>query len=177
MTTPDFIALLVAALAKTIPTDTASSEAERAANLTMARTLFEAFQPADPLEAVQAAHAVAASLAALDSLARAARPGISDETAIRLRSSAIAAGRPFEALVRARRKQHQPQPARTTQRPRAVVPPANSVTSTARLPDRAELQMTGLTDAADAVLRAGKHPEWRSATALTSVHPTIPAPA
>ena len=72
MTTPDFLALLLAALAKTIPGYAEMSDADRDANLTLARTLFEAFQPTDPLEAARAANAVAAGLAAMDSFARAA---------------------------------------------------------------------------------------------------------
>ena len=117
MTTPEFLALLLAAVAKMVPDDAGMSDADRAASLSIARTLFEAFEPADPLAAAQAAHAVAACLAAMDSFARAARSGVPDEKAIRLRSNALAAGRVFDAAVRVRRGKQLPARAEPQPRP------------------------------------------------------------
>ena len=105
--------------------------------------MFEAFQPADALEAVQAANAVAAGLAAMDSFTRAARPGLSDQTVTRLRSSALAAGRVFDVAVRARGGE-QP-PARTrpqssraaASRTPAVPPPRPATAPNCRCPSPA----------------------------------------
>ena len=172
MTTPDFLALLLAALAKTIPGYAEMSGADRGANLTLARTLFEAFQPADVLEAARAANAVAAGLAAMDSFARAARPGLSDETVMRLRSNALATGRVFDAAVRARGGELPPARARPQSRAAAsrtpVVPPSQ-VRHRAELP----LPVPGL---ADAVLQASRRTVWRGTTALTPVQPTVLPP-
>jgi hypothetical protein len=172
MTTPDLLALLLAALAKTIPGYAEMSDADREANLTLARSLFEAFQPADALEAARAAQAVAASLAAMDSFARAARPGLSDETVVRLRSNALATGRVFDVAVRARGGE-QPS-ARTRPQSRAAasrtpVTPASQVRHRADLP----LPVPGL---ADAVLQASRRTVWRGTTALTPVQPTVLPP-
>ena len=52
MITPAFLALLIEAIAKTIPASANESEADRGANLIFARTLFEAFHPTDALQAV-----------------------------------------------------------------------------------------------------------------------------
>ena len=60
MTNPAFLALLIDALAKTIPADPDQSPAAREAGLAMARTLLEAWQPADAMEAALAARAIAA---------------------------------------------------------------------------------------------------------------------
>ena len=66
--------------------------------------LFESLNPRDPAEAQLAAIAVAAAVAALDGFARAARPGVSDVTAVRLRGSALAAGRTYATVLRTLRK-------------------------------------------------------------------------
>ena len=47
-----------------------------------AQELFDSLHPGDPADALLAAIAIAAAQAAMDSFARAARPGISDETAV-----------------------------------------------------------------------------------------------
>ena len=113
MTNPAFLALLIDALAKTIPADPDQNAAGREAGLAMARTLLEAWQPADAMEAALAARAIAAHFAAMDSFARAAKPGVSDEKAVRLRVNAIAAGRMFDRQFQICRRQRQPAPART----------------------------------------------------------------
>jgi hypothetical protein len=66
--------------------------------------LFESLNPRDPAEAQLAAIAAAAALAAMDGFARAARPGVSDDTAVRLRGSALAAGRTYASVLRMLRK-------------------------------------------------------------------------
>ena len=68
------------------------------------RELFEALDPRDPAEAQLAAIAVAAAQSAMDGFARAARPGVSDGTAMRLRGSALAAGRAYATALRYLRK-------------------------------------------------------------------------
>ena len=104
MTNQAFLTLLIDMLAKTVPADEGQAGTAREAGLTIARTLLEAWQPADAMEAALAARAIAAYLAAMDSFARAAKPGLSDEKAIRLRGNAIAAGRVFDNLLRTFRR-------------------------------------------------------------------------
>src|SRR5262245_12602840 len=58
----------------------------------------------EPADAMLAAIAVAAARSAMDLFARAARPGISDETAMRLRNAALAAGRTYATTRRDLRK-------------------------------------------------------------------------
>lgn len=62
-----------------------------------ARAMFFALQPRDPAAAAAAARAIAAHFACMDLYARAARPGLSDETAMRLRSAATTTTRACEA--------------------------------------------------------------------------------
>ena len=57
------------------------------------------------MEAAEAARAVAAHFAAMDSFARAARPGVADEKAVRLRANALAAGRMFSTTLQNHRRQ------------------------------------------------------------------------
>ncbi len=106
-----FVALLLDTLAKMVPGKDDDTDA-CAARRDIARILFEALKPRDALEAVLAARAVAAHHAAMDGYARAAQPGTSDEKAIRLRNSAIAASRSFDAVLRALEKlrKEPPQP-------------------------------------------------------------------
>jgi hypothetical protein len=78
--------------------------------------------PRDPAEAQLAAIAIAAAQSAMDNFARAAQPGLADDTAIRLRSSALTAGRTYAATLRMLRKRA-PQPA-ATRRPAAAARPA-----------------------------------------------------
>ncbi len=173
MTTQAFLAMLLAAIAKVVPDDAGMSDADRAARLSMARTLFEAFQPADPLAAAQAAHAVAACLAAMDGFARAARPGVPDEKAVRLRSNALAAGRVFDAALRVRRGNQQP--ARAEPQPRTPAPRSPVAAPASQTRHRAEFPkpVPGL---ADAVTQASQRAGWHGTTALTAVQPTIAAP-
>ena len=107
MITQAFLVLLLDTLAETIP-----AGQDREAGLTIARTLLEALRPADAKEAAQAARAIAAHFAAMDGFARAAKPGMSDETVIKLRSNALAASRLSDALARPRQ---QPRPTASTE--------------------------------------------------------------
>jgi hypothetical protein len=66
--------------------------------------LFGSLDPRDPADAMLAAIAVAAAQSAMDNFARAARPGMSDETVMRLRSKALAAGRAYATVHRYFRK-------------------------------------------------------------------------
>ena len=172
MTVPDFLALLLAALAKIIPGYAEMTDVDCEANLALARSMFEAFQPADALEAVQAANAVAAGLAAMDSFARAARPGLSDETVMRLRTNALATGRVFDAAVRARGGEQSPARGKPQSRAAAsrtpVVPPSQ-VRHRAELP----LPIPGL---ADAAVPASRRQVWSGTTALTPLQPTVLPP-
>ena len=65
MPTEAFIALLIEALAKTMPAGT--GVADREACLSTARVLLDAYRPADAKEAALAARAIAAHFAAMDS--------------------------------------------------------------------------------------------------------------
>jgi hypothetical protein len=173
MTTPAFLTLLLAAVAKAVPDDAAMSDADRAAGQSMARLLFEAFQPADPLAAAQAAQAVAACLAAMDGFARAARPGVPDEKAVRLRCNALAAGRVFDAALRLRRRS---QPSAPTQpQPRAAAPRSSAAAPASQLRHRAELPMP-VPGLADVPTQASPRSGWHGTTALTSAQPTIATP-
>jgi hypothetical protein len=93
------------ALAATVPASPDHDQARRDTTRQAVRELFESLQTGDPADAQLAALAVAAAQAAMDSFARAARPGISDETATRVRGSALAAGRAYAAWTRDLRKQ------------------------------------------------------------------------
>ena len=140
MTLDDFIALLIEQPSSTpSPPQPDQTEASRTANLTLARTMLEAFHPADATEAAAAARAVAAHFAAMDSFARAAKPGVSDEKAIRLRANAIAAGRVFERRDPGRRRQPSGTDQRTDlpARRNATPAPASQVRHRAELPCRA----------------------------------------
>ncbi len=82
-----------------------------------ARMLLEAWEPSDAMEAALAVRAIAAHLAAMDGFARAAKPGVSDETAVRLRANAMAAGRQFDHLLQTVRRRRQPAPVATPRAP------------------------------------------------------------
>src|SRR5215472_4587457 len=92
------------ALAAAVPAGHDHDQARRDATRQAVRELFESLQTGDPADAQLAALAVAAAQAAMDGFARAARPGISDETATRVRGSALAAGRAYAAWRRELRK-------------------------------------------------------------------------
>jgi hypothetical protein len=105
------------------------------------RELFEALDPRDPADAQLAAIAVAAAQSAMDNFARAARPGVSDETAVRLRGSALAAGRAYATALRYLRKPQamaaQPaKPARSRATPASAPqpPPAEPAGETQEIP-------------------------------------------
>ena len=99
---PVWVDLLMQARAQAMPGGAAAAEE----NLAFARLLFEAMQPADAAEAALAARAIAAHAAAMDGFARAARPGLSDETVIKLRTNALAAGRVYDSACRTLKKNH-----------------------------------------------------------------------
>ena len=173
MTIDTFITLLINTLVRTIPSTADQTEADRAANLLLVRTMIEAFHPADPMEAAEAARAVAAHFAAMDSFARAARPDVADEKAVRLRANALAAGRVFSTtLQNHRRQQRQVSGAdNQLQRPSrgAPMPAPAQVRHHAELP----VQIPSLSDALPQV---SQRAAWRSSTALAPVQPTVPAP-
>jgi hypothetical protein len=171
MTLDAFITLLIGTLVRTIPTTADQTEADRAANLSIVRTMIEAFHPADPTEAAEAARAVAAHFAAMDGFARAARPGVADEKAVRLRANALAAGRVFSrTLQNHRRQQRQLSDADRPPRPGRNAPmPASQVRHRAEIP----AQIPGLSGAAP---RTSQRAAWHSSTALAPVLPTVLAP-
>ena len=169
MTNPAFLTLLIDALAKTIPADADQSPAAREAGLAMARTLLEAWQPADAMEAALAARAIAAHLAAMDSFARAAKPGVSDEKAIRLRVNALAAGRMFDRQFQICRRQRQPARPRPEPRPRmSRRRPRGHATG--------PIRHCRSPVCPHAVMQATRRAALCSETALVAVGPTILAP-
>jgi hypothetical protein len=166
MTNQAFLTLLIDMLAKTIPADEGQTGTAREAGLTIARTLLEAWQPADAMEAALAARAIAAYLAAMDSFARAAKPGLSDEKAIRLRGNAIAAGRVFDNLLRTFRRQRQP--VRTEPKPRVTAPDT-------QVRNRIEPPLP-IPGQSDALAQATRRAALQAGTALTHPQPTVLAP-
>ncbi len=177
MTIDAFITLLIGTLVRTIPTAPDQTEADRAANLSIVsivRAMIEAFHTADPVEAAEAARAVAAHFAAMDNFARAAKPGVADEKAVRLRANALAAGRVFSATLQNHRRQQRQLSGADNQLQRpgrnAPVPaPASQVRHRAELP----VQIPGLSGT---VAQASQRAAWRSSTALASVQPTVLTP-
>ena len=97
---PAFFAMVLDALDKIVPALDFENEAERAAGRALARALFEELWPANAMEAATVSCMIAAHFAAMDNYARAAKPGMSNDMVIRLRSSAIAASRLFDAQLR-----------------------------------------------------------------------------
>lgn len=89
--------------------DSIAAETQQAA-----RELFFAMQPQNAVEAASAVRAITAHFAAMDMHSRASRPGLSDETVMRLRASAHACDR--AATGHSRRAK--------TQRPLAPAPEA-----------------------------------------------------
>jgi hypothetical protein len=168
MTNPAFLTLLIDAIARTIPADADQGAAARETGLTMARALLEAWQPADAMEAALAARAIAGHLAAMDSFARAAKPGVSDEKAIRLRANAFAAGRIFDRQFQALRQQRQPVPNRTQA--------AKVAAAAARAHRRAD-PPTPVPGVSDAVMQTMRRASLCDSTALVPVQPTVLAPA
>ncbi len=112
----DFAQHLMQALAATVPED---DEGDATAGQRAAGQLFEALDPRDAADAQLAAIAVAAAQAAMDGFARAARPGTSDEAAVRLRSGALAAGRAYATALRyLRKRQSDAAPVKPAPKPR-----------------------------------------------------------
>ena len=110
-------------LAAALPLDGATPEIA-AETFQVACALFAAMQPRDPWAAAGATRAVAAHFAAMDLYARAARPGLSDDTARRLRAGANTCSRTADAVRRA----SAPAPQRAaappeTPRPTVVIEP------------------------------------------------------
>ncbi len=167
MTDPAFLALLIDALAKTIPAEPNESAAGRESGLAMARTMLEAWQPADAMEAALAARAIASHFAAMDGFARAAKPGVSDEKAVRLRVNAIAAGRMFDRQFQICRRQRQPASAR--------VPAANGAAAGTRAGHRTDTPLP-VAGVPDAVVQATRRAAFCSETALVAIGPTVLAP-
>jgi hypothetical protein len=92
-----FIKRLLQTLVAATPGATQDDIGIRSENWQLTCELFEALDPGDAADAQLAAIAIAAGQASLDGFVRAARPGISDETSMRLRGSALAAGRAYAA--------------------------------------------------------------------------------
>ena len=171
----DFFSLVLEALAKIVPALDHESEADVAMTVLMARMLFSELRPADAVQAATAARAIAAHFAAMDNFARAAKPGVSDEKAIRLRGNALAASRVFEKEVRTlpTRRQavqtdnppHAPRP--VTAAPAFIPDPASNI----RHRTEAKTTLLGM---ADQILRGSRRPAWRGGTALSV--PTVAPP-
>src|SRR5215469_7369224 len=98
--TPAFIAWLLRLLACATPGADPTDAAEQAAHCEVVRELFDSLGSRSAADALLAALAVATAVSGVDSFIRAARPGVSDAVAARLRSSGLAAGRFFAATSR-----------------------------------------------------------------------------
>jgi hypothetical protein len=114
------VARLLKSLAAAMPAD---SQADRDENRRATQEMFASLNPRDPAEAQLAAIAIAAAQSAMDGFIRAAQPGVADEAAIRLRGSALVAGRTCAAVLRTLRKRPSEQPA-ATGKPRTATTPA-----------------------------------------------------
>lgn len=75
-------------------------EQEHEADCEAAQALFASLNPHDPAEAALAVLAVSTLEAALDNFARANRPGIANETVLRMRNAAMSAARSYHATLR-----------------------------------------------------------------------------
>ncbi len=117
-----FAARMLKELSAATSAGAADSEADRDENRQTTRELFASLNPRDAAEAQLAAIAIAAAQSAMDNFARAAQPGVADDAAIRLRGSALTAGRTYAAALRTLRKR-QSEPA-ATRRPAAAPKPA-----------------------------------------------------
>jgi hypothetical protein len=101
---------LLRQLAVALPLARDTPEAIAAEDHQAARELFFAMRPRDPEEAAAAVRAVTAHFAAMDLHARASRPGLGDETVMRLRTRANASAR--AANLRRGKAERPPKPAR-----------------------------------------------------------------
>jgi hypothetical protein len=155
-----FVTMLIKTLTAMVPgNDDDTNETRRG----IARLMFEAYEPRDAIEAMAAARAVAAHHAAMDNFNRAAQPGVSDATVVRLRSSALAAARSVEAMLRARDKRREQQAARRVEA--ATQQPAVN-RETPRQPAIRQ----------EPVLPASR-PDYRASTALTTTQRLEPIAA
>jgi hypothetical protein len=111
---------LLRQLAVALPLARDTPEAVAAEDHQAARELFFAMRPRDPEEAAAAVRAVTAHFAAMDLHARASRPGLGDETAMRLRARANATARC--AILRRGKSERPPAPGRNAP---AEPPPQN----------------------------------------------------
>jgi len=121
-----------------------------------ARAMFEAMRPRNPVEAVFAAHAVAAHYASMDMYTRAVRPGITDESAMRLSRGATSASRASDAALRtleerrslpagSRPEGRRPGATRAGKLPQDAVPAAPMKFSPMRIPGSSRSQPTDTT--------------------------------
>jgi hypothetical protein len=113
---------LLKALAGTVPAHAGDDPAARDETIETMRELLDALDPGDAADAQLAAIAIAASLSAIDGFTRAARVGVSDETATRLRSNALAAGRTY-ATTRQTLRRRRPELAAVSKPPQAAAAP------------------------------------------------------
>jgi hypothetical protein len=111
---------LLRQLAAALPTPLDTPDSAAADTQQTACAMFFAMQPQDVLEAASAVRAIIAHFAAIDMHLRAARPGLSDATVMRLRASANACDR--AAAGHARRGKTQLQAASAREAP-AEPPP------------------------------------------------------
>jgi hypothetical protein len=119
-----FIRSLLQSLSAALPANGGDSQDIVADRWEAAREMFFAMQPRNPIEAALAARAVAAHFATMDMYARAAAPGTSDEKALRLRGSAIAASRSFDTALRTLEKRQ----TKSREPAKAPVPPGPAAT-------------------------------------------------
>jgi hypothetical protein len=107
----------------------------------------------------------------MDGLALAAKPGMSDETVIRLRSNALAASRLSDALMRPR----QPRPAAAAEDQTLRSAAANPAMPRSQVRHRAELLLL-IPGLPDTLIRTTRRMALRSETARAPVQPTVPVP-
>jgi hypothetical protein len=98
---PAILDSMIEALAGAFPGGSVKAQRE-AAHAGMA-----ALEPHDLIETMLATRMIAAHHATMDGYQRAMQPGVSDAEAVRLRNSAIAAARSFDAALRALEKRRQ----------------------------------------------------------------------
>lgn len=113
-----FIRRLLTKLSGIITIDPEQDPTAWAEEWQMLEELFWALKPTNPVEAVLAAHFVNTQHSGMELIARAAQPGLSDETVRRPRTGAHAAGRaaphhpapPGKAPAARRRRRTEPNP-------------------------------------------------------------------
>ena len=98
---PGFVARMVKEVAAT---PGATTEETTSGDAEAIRELLDCLNPRDTADAQLAAIAIAAARSAMDNFARAARAGISDDQAVRLRSNGLTAGRTYAMALRYFRK-------------------------------------------------------------------------